>query len=130
MFLWSAIKDVEYRHAYNEYAVGGVFIAYITCIYFQVCKGYSPVMHVTMIWTLYNYRSRLMNRLLANKGIVWLSQYIFFVYLSHMSLTNNLTRGHVGEDMYWLLVINCFIVGIMLGICYNRTIGVWIKKLL
>ena len=128
MFLWNAIKDSEYRKSPNEWIMGGVIIIYFVCIYFQIFKGNSPILHLMIIGVIYSYKSKVINCLLANKKIVWLAQYIFFVLLSHMSLTNNLTRGHVTEEYYWLLVINDFFVGTVLGVLYNKTVGIWIKK--
>ena len=128
MFLWNVIKDSDYRICPNEWVMGGVIICYIVCIYFQLFQGWSPILHLSIIWIVYNYKSKLLDYLFANKLVLWISQYILFIYLSHMSLTNNLTRGHVTEELYWLLVINDFFVGILLGVLYNMSVGNWIKR--
>lgn len=83
--------------------------------------------HVCMIGLVYKFGSRIFNGLFANKYIVWLSSYVMFVYMSHQSLTINCFRSRIDSNV--VLVVLCFLLGILFGMFYNRFVSPKMKRL-
>lgn len=89
--------------------------------------GKLSMAHLCMIGLVYKFESRIFNGLFANKYIVWLSSYVMFVYMSHQSLTINCFRSRIDSNV--VLVVLCFLLGILFGMFYNRFVSPKMKRL-
>lgn len=133
MLLWRAIG----KKTYKIISCGGEWVSllglysYISCISFRVLGSQTCIVHVLMIGYCYLYSSKIMNVFLSNKLMMWLSQYVMFVYLTHQALILHFDalRLKTIEVLYALdisigalpfVFFYCWAFGIVFGITYKK----------
>lgn len=128
MLLWNVVKNAQYVHLKVKHEPLALILLaiYFYCIYENGGAKLSMA-HVCMIGLVYKFGSRIFNGLFANKYIVWLSSYVMFVYMSHQSLTINCFRSRIESNV--VLVVLCFLLGILFGMFYNRFVSPKMKRL-
>lgn len=128
MLLWNVVKNAQYVHLKVKHEPLALILLaiYFYCIYENGGAKLSMA-HVCMIGLVYKFGSRIFNGLFANKYVVWLSSYVMFVYMSHQSLTINCFRSRIDSNV--VLVVLCFLLGILFGMFYNRFVSPKMKRL-
>ena len=139
MCLWSAIKNKQQVHLPKRKDILAIFfvVIYFCLIYFQILGGGTSIIHILLIAFIFVYDSNIVKLIFANKWIVWLSSYVMFVYLSHQSLTLSclgfrvdalMQRISINVDLHIVMVVLCWINGIVFGLLYNKFISPYINN--
>lgn len=85
---WFCINKKQQYHN-NQNLVSVIFLlSYLYCLHCMFLRGSASILHVFFIVYVYIYQPKSVNLLLGNKFLVWLSNYLMFIYLVHVVVMN------------------------------------------
>lgn len=114
MILRRNIGEVRKIKMGGVFAVFLLLFLYLSCLHWHLPQHVCTILHLGMIYTLFKFRSPIMDVCLGNKIIQFLSGYFIFIYLIHEEVLKFMNGmdfciyGKLGLAVGISIVIGCF----------------------
>lgn len=120
MMLHHSIEDSTEKHCAAWLGMA-VLIAYFLLISFQIMGQMSGIFHVLIIAFVFCFRNPIIDRLMANKVILWLASFGLFIYLGHYPMLKMMNKfGFSAPVMTFLSICLSICIGYVYRSMQNK----------